>query len=52
MTDKRTSFDTRIDPYPYAIEEGFDAYFAIIESEGRALGMNGTPSMIISGDSA
>ncbi|TDL25905.1 alpha/beta-hydrolase [Rickenella mellea] len=40
-------------PYPYAIDEGFDAYCTIMETHGRLLGMSGEKlNIIMSGDSA
>jgi acetyl esterase/lipase len=41
------------DPYPYAIDEGFDTYRVIAESVGKVIGMSGQKlNIIISGDSA
>ncbi|KAK7423886.1 hypothetical protein QQX98_000757 [Neonectria punicea] len=41
-------------PYPYALNECFDAYSTIIDTKGRCLGMPGTeiPRVVITGDSA
>jgi acetyl esterase/lipase len=41
-------------PYPYGVDECFDAYRAITSSNGRCIGLNGevVPRMCISGDSA
>lgn len=41
-------------PYPYAVNEIFDVYDAIIDTKGRCIGMSGqeTPRIIITGDSA
>lgn len=41
-------------PYPYALNECFDAYATIIKTRGRCIGMSGTqdPRVIITGDSA
>jgi acetyl esterase/lipase len=41
-------------PYPYALNECFDVYCAIIASKGRCIGLSGdvVPKMIVSGDSA
>ncbi|KAF4977563.1 hypothetical protein FZEAL_5934 [Fusarium zealandicum] len=41
-------------PYPYALNECFDAYCTIINTKGRCIGMPGTevPRVIITGDSA
>ena len=41
------------DPYPWAIEEGFDVYQVLVESPGAAIGMSGKVfTIIMSGDSA
>ncbi|KAH7108485.1 alpha/beta-hydrolase [Auriculariales sp. MPI-PUGE-AT-0066] len=40
-------------PFPYALEESFDAYRVIAESAGRLLGMGGSKfNIILTGDSA
>ncbi|KAF8650416.1 hypothetical protein AX16_005222 [Volvariella volvacea WC 439] len=40
-------------PYPFAIDEAFDTYRALVESAGRVIGMSGRSlKIIISGDSA
>ncbi|KAG9004786.1 hypothetical protein FRB90_010716, partial [Tulasnella sp. 427] len=40
-------------PYPWAIDEAFDCYQTLIETEGRVLGMSGRNlEVIVSGDSA
>ncbi|EFY88157.1 hormone-sensitive lipase [Metarhizium acridum CQMa 102] len=41
-------------PYPYAVNEVFDVYAAIINTKGRCIGLSGreTPRIIITGDSA
>ncbi|KAF9520305.1 hypothetical protein BS47DRAFT_1335907 [Hydnum rufescens UP504] len=40
-------------PYPWAIEEGFDAYRLLVETKGRVIGMSGRAlNVIMSGDSA
>ena len=41
-------------PYPFALNECFDAYATIIKTRGRCIGMSGTlePRIIITGDSA
>ncbi len=41
------------DPYPYSIEQCFDAYRTLVESKGRAIGIrSGEINVILSGDSA
>jgi len=41
------------DPYPWAIEEGFDAYRTIQETKGRCIGMKtGRLGVVLTGDSA
>jgi acetyl esterase/lipase len=41
------------DPYPFAVEEIFDAYRIIVESKGKAIGVAGEDlNIILSGDSA
>lgn len=41
------------DPYPFAVDEAFDAYRVLVESKGEAIGMSGKAfNVIISGDSA
>ncbi|KAG6060947.1 hypothetical protein E4U17_003017 [Claviceps sp. LM77 group G4] len=41
-------------PYPYALNEIFDVYDAIINTRGRCIGLSGQdiPSIVITGDSA
>ncbi|KDQ21282.1 hypothetical protein BOTBODRAFT_25703 [Botryobasidium botryosum FD-172 SS1] len=40
-------------PYPWAIEECFDAYKVLIESKGRVIGMSGSAfNVVVMGDSA
>ena len=41
-------------PYPFALNECFDAYATIFQTRGRCIGMSGneTPRVIITGDSA
>lgn len=41
-------------PYPYALNECFDAYATIVKTRGRCIGMSGNedPRIIITGDSA
>ncbi|KAK2758327.1 hypothetical protein FQN54_004175 [Arachnomyces sp. PD_36] len=41
-------------PYPYALNECYDAYHTIISSHGRCIGLSGNtrPRVVISGDSA
>jgi acetyl esterase/lipase len=41
-------------PYPYALNECYDAYYTIIATRGRCLGLSGetSPKIVISGDSA
>ena len=41
-------------PYPYALNECYDAYSSIVLSKGRCIGLNGnvTPHVILVGDSA
>jgi acetyl esterase/lipase len=42
-----------LDPYPWAIEEGFDAYRTIQETKGRCIGMKtGRLGVVLTGDSA
>ena len=42
-----------VDPYPWAIEEGFDAYRTIQETKGRCIGMkSGRLGVVLTGDSA
>lgn len=43
-----------IDPFPWALNEAFDLYRILAESNGRAIGMmSGRPiSVVLSGDSA
>jgi hypothetical protein len=41
------------DPYPFAVEEVFDAYRIIVESKGKAIGVAGDDlNIVLSGDSA
>lgn len=41
------------DPYPFAVEEVFDAYRTIVESKGKAIGVAGEDlNIVLSGDSA
>lgn len=50
--EDRTVAD-RPDPYPWAIEEGFDAYRTIQETKGRCIGMrSGRLGVVLTGDSA
>ena len=47
------SFVCLIDPYPFAIDECFDAYRVLMESAGKIIGMSGTGlDVVFSGDSA
>ncbi|PWN27576.1 alpha/beta-hydrolase, partial [Jaminaea rosea] len=41
-------------PYPFALEECFDAYRTLVETRGKAIGMSGSSRfrLILSGDSA
>ncbi|ETW80598.1 Esterase/Lipase [Heterobasidion irregulare TC 32-1] len=40
-------------PYPFAVDEAFDAYRVLVESKGEAIGMSGKAfNVIVSGDSA
>jgi acetyl esterase/lipase len=41
-------------PYPYALNECYDAYFTIMATRGKVIGMSGetTPRVVLSGDSA
>ena len=41
-------------PYPYALDECFEAYCQIIETRGKCIGLSGNtmPKIVISGDSA
>ncbi|OCF35405.1 hormone-sensitive lipase [Kwoniella heveanensis BCC8398] len=40
-------------PYPWAIEEGFDAYRTLMETKGRCIGIgSGKLSIVLTGDSA
>ena len=42
-----------VDPYPFGIDEVFDAYRIVVESKGRAIGMAGEDlNIVLSGDSA
>jgi hypothetical protein len=44
---------TDTDPYPYAIDEAFDVYQALMESVGKIIGLSGRKlNIIMSGDSA
>jgi len=41
------------DPYPFAVDEVFDAYRIIVESKGKAIGIGGEDlNIVLSGDSA
>ena len=41
------------DPYPYAVDEVFDAYQVLVDTAGAVIGMSGCSLEIIaSGDSA
>lgn len=41
------------DPYPFAVDEIFDAYRIIVESKGKAIGIDGEDiNIVLSGDSA
>jgi hypothetical protein len=41
------------DPYPFAVDEVFDAYRIIVESNGKIIGMAGEDlNVVVSGDSA
>ena len=41
------------DPYPFAIDEAFDAYRVLVESKGKVLGMSGSKlNVLMTGDSA
>ncbi len=45
--------ETYTDPYPFAIDEIFDAYQIIVESKGKVIGMAGEDlDIVLSGDSA
>lgn len=41
-------------PYPYALNECYDVYFALVATRGKIIGMSGntTPRIMLSGDSA
>lgn len=41
-------------PYPYALNECYDAYHTLVVSRGRCIGMSGSvmPKIVVSGDSA
>lgn len=41
-------------PYPYALNECYDAYHTLMSSRGRCIGLSGssTPKVVLSGDSA
>lgn len=42
-----------LDPYPWAIEEGFDAYRTLMETAGRVIGIkSGKLGVVLTGDSA
>ncbi len=42
-----------VDPYPWAIEEGFDAYRTIMETRGRCIGIKSDAlGCVLTGDSA
>jgi len=41
------------DPYPFAVDEVFDAYRIIVESKGKAIGIGEEDiNIVLSGDSA
>lgn len=41
------------DPYPWAIEEGFDAYRTLMETKGEVIGItSGKLAIVLTGDSA
>jgi hypothetical protein len=40
------------DPYPWAIEEGFDVYQTLVQTKGSVIGINSGQLDIMSGDSA
>lgn len=41
------------DPYPYAVDETFDAYQVLVDTAGAVIGMSGySLEIIASGDSA
>lgn len=41
------------DPYPWAIEEGFDAYRTLMETKGKCIGIkSGKLACVLTGDSA
>lgn len=41
------------DPYPFAVDEVFDAYRIIVESKGKAIGIGAEDiNIVLSGDSA
>jgi hypothetical protein len=41
------------DPYPWAIEEGFDAYRTLMETKGKCIGIHsGKIAVVLTGDSA
>ena len=45
--------DSRADPYPWAIEEGFDAYRTLMDTRGKCLGLSsGKLGIVLTGDSA
>jgi acetyl esterase/lipase len=45
--------DCDTDPYPWAIEEGFDAYRTLMETKGSCIGIkSGKLSAVLTGDSA
>ncbi|KAG5357293.1 Hormone-sensitive lipase [Yarrowia sp. C11] len=41
-------------PYPYALDEVFDTYYALIKSKGTIIGLSGdvVPEVVVTGDSA
>jgi hypothetical protein len=42
-----------LDPYPWAIEEGFDAYRTLMETKGSVVGIkSGKLDIVLTGDSA
>lgn len=47
------SNELKLDPYPWAIEEGFDAYRTLMETKGSGIGIrSGKLEAVLSGDSA
>lgn len=42
-----------LDPYPWAIEEGFDAYRTLMETKGECIGIKSRKlGIVLTGDSA